>query len=80
MWATLNFGGNSKTEEQAEDICKRRPDIEFEQDWPVGIGAILVNGQKIKNYFPSFRDFSEKSRQCHIVGLRNKLTKFNQNP
>ena len=49
-------------ENQAEDICKGTPDIEFEQDWSVGLGAILVDGKKIKNYFSSFRDFSGKSR------------------
>ena len=36
--------------EQAEDICKGTPDIEFERDWSVGFGAILAYGQKIKNY------------------------------
>ena len=81
MWTTLNFGGSSKTETQAEDICKGTPNIEFEQDWSVGLGAVLADGQEIKNYFYSFRDFSGKSRGCHIVGFRMyyKPTKFNQN-
>ena len=48
MWTTLNFGGSSKTEKQAKDICKGTPDIEFEQDWSVGLGAILAGEQKIK--------------------------------
>ena len=43
---------------QAEDICKETPDIEFEED----LGAILVHGKKIRNYFSSFRDFSGKRR------------------
>ena len=51
-----------KRKKQAEDMCKRTPDIEFEQDWSVGLGAILADGQKIKNYFSSFRDFSGKSQ------------------
>ena len=51
-----------KRKKQAEDIFKGTPDIEFEQDWSVGLGAILADGQKIKNYFSSFRDFSGKSR------------------
>ena len=35
---------------QAEDICNETPGIEFEQDWSVGLGAILADGQKIKQY------------------------------
>ena len=48
--------------EQAEDIYKGAPDIEFEQDWSVGLGATLRERQKIKNYFSSFKDFLGKSR------------------
>ena len=72
MWTTLNFGGNSK--KKSENICKGTPDIEFEQDWSVGLGAILADGQKIKNYFSSYKDF------FHIVGVRmyNKPTKYDQ--
>ena len=63
MWTTLNFGGSSKKrKEQAEDISKGTPDIEFEQDGSVGLGAILTDAQKIKNYLSSFRDFAWKSR------------------
>ena len=62
MWTTLNFGINRKRIEQVNDICKGIPDIEFEQEWPVGLGASLADGQKIKKYFPSFRDFSGKSQ------------------
>ena len=43
-----------KRKKQAEDICKGTPDIEFEQVWSVGLGAILADGQKIKkkkNFF-----------------------------
>ena len=56
------------------------PDIEFQQDWSVGLGATLRDRQKIKNYFSSFKDFSGKSRYCHVVGLRMiyKPTKFEQ--
>ena len=57
----LILGEARKRKEQAEDICKGTPDIEFEQDWSVGLGAILADGQKIKKYFSSFRDFSGKS-------------------
>ena len=58
----------------AGDICKRALDIEFEQDGSVGLGAILGDGQKIKNYLSSFRDFFEKSLYCHIVGLRSHFS------
>ena len=76
------MGVAPKRKEEVEDICNETPDIEFEQDWSVGLGAILPDGQKIKSYFSSFRDFSGKSRRSHIVGLLMyyKPTKFNQNP
>ena len=61
MWTTLNFDGRSKEKGQ-EIFCKGTPDIEFEQDWSVDLGAILADGQEIKNYFSNFRDFSGKSR------------------
>ena len=44
---------------KARDICKRTLDIEFEQDWSVGLGITLGDRQEIKKYFSSFRDFSE---------------------
>ena len=64
------------------NICKGTPDIEFEQDWSLGLGATLRDRQISKNYFSSFKDFSGKSRKCHVVGLRMyyKHTKFKQNP
>ena len=62
MWTTLNFGGRSKTKKWAKDICRRTLDVECERDWPVGLGAMLGDGQKIKNYFSSFRNFSGESR------------------
>ena len=51
MWTTLNFRGRGKTKKQAKDICKGTLDIECEWDWPVGLDAMLGDGQKIKNYF-----------------------------
>ena len=70
-----------KLNKTARDIYMRTLDIEFERDWSFGLGATLGDEQKIKNYFSSFRDFSGKSRWCHIVWLRMyyKPTKFNQN-
>ena len=58
----LILGVARKRKEQAEDVYKGTTDIEFEQDGSVGLGAILANGQKINNYFSSFRDFSGESR------------------
>ena len=58
----LILGVARKRKEQAEDICIGTPDIKFEQDWSVGLRPILADGQKIKNHFSSFRDFSGKSR------------------
>ena len=77
----LILGVARKRKEQADGIYKGTPDIEFVQDGSGGLGAILADGQKIKNYLSSFRDFFGKSRYCHIVGLRMyyKPTKFNQN-
>ena len=41
----------------AGNICRGILDIEFQQDWSVGLGATLRDRQKIKNYFSSFKDF-----------------------
>ena len=60
MWTTLNFEGRSK--KKARDICKGILDIEFERDWSVFLGATLGDGQKIKNYFSSLRDFFWEGR------------------
>ena len=62
MWTTLNFEGRSKTKKQAGDISKGTLYIECERDWSVSSGAKLDDGQKIKNYISSFRDFSGESR------------------
>ena len=58
----LILGVAQKLKQQAKDIYKGTPDIEFEQDGSGGLGAILAGGQKMKNYLSSFRDFSGKSR------------------
>ena len=62
MRTSLNFEGRLKTKKSSGDISKGTSDTEFEQDWSVGLGAKLDDGQKIKNYFFSFRDFSGKIR------------------
>ena len=58
-----------KRKEQAEDICKGTSDIEFEEDWSIGLGAILADKQKIKNYFSSFRDFPGKADSVILLGF-----------
>ena len=62
MGTTLNFRGRRKTKKSARDICKGIPDIEFEYDWSIDLGAKLRDRQKIKNYFSSFKNFSGKSQ------------------
>ena len=58
----LIFRVDRKRKKRARDICKGSLDIECGRDWPVGLGATLGDGQKNKNYFSSFKDFSGKSR------------------
>ena len=45
----LILGVARRRKEQAEDIFKGTPDVEFEQDWLVGLGGVLADGQEIKN-------------------------------
>ena len=70
-----------KKNPRARYTCKGTLDIEFVRDWSAGLGVTLGDGQKIKNNFCSFWDFSRESRWCHIVGLRiyYKSRKFYQN-
>ena len=75
MWTTLHFECKSKN--NTGNICKGTPDIEFEQDWWVGLGATLRDRQEIKNYFSSFRIFSEKADS--VFRMYYKPTKFNKN-
>ena len=69
MWTTLNLEGRSKTKKWAKDICKRTLDIECERDWPVGLGAMLGDEQKIKNNFSSFVDFLGKVDSVILFGF-----------
>ena len=52
-------------------------DIEFEQDWSVGLRAILADGQKIKNYFSSLRDFPEKADSVILLGFEYTINPQN---
>ena len=58
----LILGVDRKRKKRAGDICKGTIGIECERDWSFGLCATLGDGQEIKNYFSSFRDFSGKSR------------------
>ena len=48
---------------------KGTPDIEFEQDWSVGLDATLRERQKFKNNFSSFKGFSEKADSVILLGF-----------
>ena len=60
-------------------MCKGTPDIEFEQDWSVGLGATLCETQKIKNYFSSFKDFLEKADSVVLLGFEFSINTQNLN-
>ena len=80
MWSTLNFEGRSKTKKRVRNICKGTLDTEFERDWSGGLGATLGDEQKIKNYFPSFRDFPGKADSVIFLGLECTInTTFDEN-
>ena len=72
MWTTLNFEGRSKTKKWAKDICKGTLGIECEREWPVGLGATLGDGQKIKNYrlFLVAGCFSGKADSVILLGFQ----------
>ena len=62
MWTTLNFGVNSKTERTGRRYLQGDSWYRIWTSLVVGLGAILADGQKIKNYLFSFGDFFGKSR------------------
>ena len=62
------------------NICKETPDIEFEQDWSVGLGATLCDKQKIKNYFSSIKNFfSGKADSAILLGIECTINPQNLN-
>ena len=69
MWTTLNFRGRGKTKRTARDIYMRTLGIECERDRSIGLGATLGDGQKIKNNFSSFRDFSVEADSVTLLGF-----------
>ena len=48
---------------------QRDPDIEIEQDWSAGLGAMLRDSQKMKNSFSRFKDFSRKANSVIMLGF-----------
>ena len=69
MWTTLNIKVSlilrvgRKWKGLAGDNCKTTLNIEFEQDWSVGLGATLGDGWKIKKiYFSVYKDIFGKNR------------------
>ena len=73
------MGVARKRKEQAEDICKGTPDIEFEQDSSVGLDAILADGQKIKNHLSSYGDFPGKADSVILLGFECTINTQNLN-
>ena len=51
--------------------------IECERDRPVGLGAKLGDGQKIKNNFSSFRDFPGKADRVILLGFEYTINPEN---
>ena len=78
MCTTLNFEDRSK-KKKAGNICKGIPDIEFEQDWSVGVGATIRDRQNIKNYFSTFKDFPGKADNVILLGFECTINSQNLN-
>ena len=53
------------------------PDIEFEQDWSVGVDTTLHERQKIKNYFLVSRIFQGKSDSVILLGFEYAINPQN---
>ena len=68
-----------RKKKRAGNICEGSPDIRFEQDWSVGLGATLRVTQKIKNYLSSFRDFSGKADSVILLGFGCTINPQNLN-
>ena len=51
------------------NICKGTPDIEFEQDWLVGLGAMLGKDRKLKSIFLVSGIFLGKAVSVILLGF-----------
>ena len=70
IWITLNIKVPlRKWKGLAGDNCKGTVNIEFEQDWSVGLGATLGVDRKLKNIFLVRRIFPGKADCAIILGL-----------
>ena len=75
MWTTLNIKVplisrlGCKWKGLAEDNCKRTLNIEFEQDWSVGLGSTLGADRKLKNIFLVRRIFPGKADSAIFLGF-----------
>ena len=75
----LHCEGRSKKKKRRQEILQGTPDIEFEQDWSVGLGATLRERKKIKNYFSSFKDFPGKADSVILLGFECTINTQNLN-
>ena len=75
MWTTLNIKVpkilrvGRKWKGRAGDNYKSTLKIKFEQDWSFGLGAMLGDGQKIKNIFPVSGIFPGKFASIILLGF-----------
>ena len=76
MWTTLNIKVSlilrlgRKWKGLAGDNCKRTLNIEFQQDWTVGLGANLGPDRKLKNIFLVRRIFPGKAKSAIFFGFQ----------
>ena len=69
MWTILNLRVDRKRTKWAKNICRETLAIEYERDWPVGLGATLGDDQKIKNYFLVSGIFPGKADSVILLGF-----------
>ena len=85
MWTTLNFDGRSKTKRWDGDICKGTLEIEFEQDWSIGLGAISGLKSRIGFFYMLFNGVVfNLLRRCPETykwsNFRHLLNRWNTTP
>ena len=66
-----------KRKTPARDICKGTLDIEFERNWSFGLGAMLGDEQKIKNYFLVSGIFPGKAHSVIFLGFEYTINPRN---
>ena len=68
---------DQKLKGRARDNCRRALNIEFEQDWSVGLGAMLGDGEKMIKYFSSYNIFSGKADNAIFFGFECTINPHN---